>query len=492
MKIKYKNILWSPSNITQRLTDSRKIILFISGIILSSSAIILPTSAESFQSSQSLSFTLNPTISITVSGDLSIESLTPGDYKDSNIITVTATSNAIAGYTLSGTVGNSTHSSPSFNNTNLNHTNGTNTFTNLSTNKTSLSDFDENSNTWGYSWCSGTCSTSTETTSWVSGNVGSTTQGYNGLPLYTTDSPTQFINSTSSDSSTISFKIGARSTTTQIAGEYTNVINFIGVANPNPPIVYMQSATLADCGKDMVDIRDNNVYSTTLVEDTCWMTTNLNLAGDTVLSSNDTDFTSDYYPNLPNDNGWTIVDNNKLKMPSSSTEGFSVDNYAYVYNSGNISSSCTAPGCYSYYSWDAATLGSGRSITADNTDAPHSICPAGWHLPNTRTGTNAGSDFRNLMIVLGGSNTIETYNNNTTPTGAEMYNRITSAPLNFLRAGYYNASTFGHGENFGNYWSATSNNGAYARRLNFNSTNVYSADYYYRRRGFSVRCVKSP
>ena len=176
-------------------------------MMLGSANLINPSnsaSAMSFQSEQDIAFTINPTVNITVSGDLVINNLTPGDYKDSNIITVTASSNALAGYTLSSTVGNSTHSSPSFNNTNLNHTNGTNTFTNLATNKSSLDNFDSSSNTWGYSWCNGACNTSTASTSWVSGNVGSTQTGYNGLPIYTTSSPVQLVNSNSAGSSTIS------------------------------------------------------------------------------------------------------------------------------------------------------------------------------------------------------------------------------------------------------------------------------------------------
>ena len=55
---------------------------------------------------------------------------------------------------------------------------------------------------------------------------------------------------------------------------------------------------------------------------------------------------------------------------------------AYVYNTRNSTDNCDNPGCYSYYSWHAATAGSGVDITTANTDAPYSICPKGWKLPN--------------------------------------------------------------------------------------------------------------
>jgi uncharacterized protein (TIGR02145 family) len=180
-------------------------------------------------------------------------------------------------------------------------------------------------------------------------------------------------------------------------------------------------------------------------------------------------------------------------MPASSTTGFDTDNYAYVYNSGKTPTSdsdCTTPGCYSYYSWDTATVGSGRSITANNTDAPYSICPKGWHLPNTRTGTDNTSDFRKLMIALGGSAEVQTYNDSTEPTGATMSTTLQASPNNFLLAGRYDDGSFYGGGRGGLYWSSTSySSTGYARRLSFGASYVYSADSSTRYVGFSVRCA---
>ena len=242
----------------------------------------------------------------------------------------------------------------------------------------------------------------------------------------------------------------------------------------------------ADSVVTLADARDNELYTVTKLDDNkCWMTKNLNLAAGTSLSSDDTDFDSSY--TLPDTNGWT-VSGSKLVMPASSATGFSTDNYAYVYNSGSETCASSSP-CYSYYSWDTATVGSGRSISTDNTDAPYSICPKGWHLPNTRSGTDSTSDFRALVIALGGVPTIQTYDSSTDPTGATIYNKLAASPNNFLRGGYYYGSSFYGGGSFGYYWSATSRSSTNARYLTFYSSYVNSAGGNDRRYGFSVRCI---
>ncbi len=200
-------------------------ILFTSALMLGGLVTINSASALSYESEQGLSFTLNPTIRITLSSDtMTINDLAPGSTSDSNIIKVTAESNAVAGYTLSSTVGNST----TYNTTNMVHTNGTNTFTNLSSNKATLANFDPS--TWGYSYATCTTTECTNTPSWISGDItGTTNSGYNGLTLYSSSSPIKLINTTTPGSSAIQFKFGAKADTSQLAGTYSNVINFIGV-----------------------------------------------------------------------------------------------------------------------------------------------------------------------------------------------------------------------------------------------------------------------
>ena len=185
-------------------------------------------SALTYQSSTNVEFTLNPTISITLSDpNLIIDNLTPGSSSDSNIITVDVSTNAGYGYYMSATAGTSTG------NTDLtNQSSSSAKFTNLSSNVATLSSFPDNN--WGYSY-----STDNGTT-WISGSEGNTATGYNGLPLDNDDSGATGIILSSTDSFTntgsIKFKIGAKASTTQASGTYTNTVNFYAVANPEPQL----------------------------------------------------------------------------------------------------------------------------------------------------------------------------------------------------------------------------------------------------------------
>jgi hypothetical protein len=172
-------------------------------------------SALSYQNNVDLSFTFSPYITLDVSGDLLIESLVPGSSSDSNVITVSASSNNIVGYDIKATVGDSTNN---YTDLRISPSDSTNIFSSLSTNKATLSAFSDD--TWGYSY-----STDNGTT-WVSGNTGSTDTGYNGLPLYTSTG-VKLADTSSAGSSTIKFKIGAKASSSKVSGDYTNIINFI-------------------------------------------------------------------------------------------------------------------------------------------------------------------------------------------------------------------------------------------------------------------------
>jgi len=206
-----------------RVKHNKTIITLSLTIITLGLLSISSASALTYQSPVDMQFTFNPTVSINVSGDLIIPNLAPGSSSDSNIITITAGSNDAHGYKLYGTVGSS---SSNYTDLRLSSSNTTNVFTNLSSNKAALSNFSDN--TWGYSYSTDSGS------SWVSGNAGSTSSGYNGLPLYNSSNNASgvILASTSSASETsLQFKIGAKAASTQVSGTYTNIINFIGVGN---------------------------------------------------------------------------------------------------------------------------------------------------------------------------------------------------------------------------------------------------------------------
>ena len=177
-------------------------------------------SALTYQDELDVSFVFNSSISLSVSSNnLVISDLSPGTYADSNIITVTASSNNATGYKLTATAGDGT----TYQNTDL--VDDGNSFTSLATSggvsSMSLADASQNGR-WGYSF-----STDSGTT-WRNAN---TSTGYSGLPYYTAAGK-QILSANSNGTSSVQFKIGAKANTAQSAGTYRNVINFVAVVNP--------------------------------------------------------------------------------------------------------------------------------------------------------------------------------------------------------------------------------------------------------------------
>ena len=234
----------------------------------------------------------------------------------------------------------------------------------------------------------------------------------------------------------------------------------------------------------LYDMRDGQAYTVALLADSkYWMTKNLNLAGGTALSSTDTDMPDGY--TLPTANGFGA--NNTL--PASDNTGFGDNIMAYVYNTGKNTDTCTSPGCYSYYSWTAATLGSGLSISTENTDAPYSICPKGWRLPTSGKSSNNGwkrGDFYQLATTYGANLSSNYYQ-----SAATFYNNAGPGTTpNFLLAGGYVGGSFGAGGDWGGYWSSTSYSDAGgARYFAFGPSYVASTNDSGRAMGWPVRCL---
>ena len=158
-------------------------------------------------------------------------------------------------------------------------------------------------------------------------------------------------------------------------------------------------------------------------------------------------------------------------MTTYRTDGVSVEGNTYDahYLAGN------------YYSWEAATAGTGHSYTSTGAEAPDSICPAGWQLPLSFYSNNAVSgSFYNLLNQYGFTSS--------TGSGA---NSITRAPLFFVRSGYVNPVAWLSEAGFlGDYWSSVANSSSYVYHLYFSSDAVFpSHDFGDRYEGKSVRCV---
>ena len=151
-------------------------------------------------------------------------------------------------------------------------------------------------------------------------------------------------------------------------------------------------------------------------------------------------------------------------MTTYRTDGVSVegDTYDPHYLAGN------------YYSWEAATAGTGHNYTSLGSQAPDSICPKGFELPPD-TGDNS---YDSLISV---------YNIDGTATGVET---MKSAPLFFIGSGNVApASRLDGAGRYARYWTSVATSSSFARDLGFPGSNLpplSSSDRYY---GFSVRCV---
>ena len=302
------------------------------------------------------------------------------------------------------------------------------------------------------------------------------------------------------------------------------------VVKPVTPLMqmtYMQDMTPEGCAassendtKRLIDKRDGKYYWVAKLKDgNCWMTQNLDLdltSGESLtpelsdVSANwnpgATTFTSaqeggrgsSYYNTVqswslgkyvwktPNSTSSCTPDtnfsesscasywqdaSNMTPMTTYRTDGVSVEGNTYDahYLAGN------------YYSWEAATAGTGHSYTSSGSQAPDSICPKGFELPLSHTNNNnVSGSFYNLLNQYGF----------TSSTGSGT-NSITRAPLFFVRSGYVSPTRYlDSAGDSGGYWSSVAGSSSYAYYLYFYSGNVDpSSNFRGRYVGQSVRCV---
>ena len=317
------------------------------------------------------------------------------------------------------------------------------------------------------------------------------------------------------------------------AGEWkwgSLVVEVPDIVTPPKPLMeqtYMQDMTPGGCAisnegdtKRLIDKRDGKYYWVAkLADGNCWMTQNLDLDLDgRTLTPDDSDVSSDWnfdtgaadtgggwYTAANQGSGsgstddddniqswdlgeyvWKTPNNSGFCYPNTNFSHYSCSSYwqstsgmtamTELRTDGVAVSGDTYDAHYlvgNYYSWPAATAGSGND-TAYSGIAADSICPAGWRLP-THTGTGSFSRL------------ISAYDIGDNATGGTV---IVGAPLYFVRG-----SSVSPGHNLGNagreggYWSNHGYTTSYAYGLDFDSSGV-NASYYDRRfYAYSVRCV---
>ena len=486
--------------------------------------IVSSTSAVTYQSSVDVSFTFNPTISInlssdTASTDLIINNLTPGSTADSNTLTVSVTTNATYGYYLTATAGTSSTNTDLVNTENSNYK-----FTSIATNA-SLASLSTD-NTWGYR---------------ISDDNGSTWSNYSGLPKDNDDDGATgkaLIETTSPvDNQSIKFKIGAKASTAQAAGTYTNVITFYAVTSPEPEaspvtpptscttpvpnLTYMQdlnssnkASILAGMTTDaqyyLADKRDDKTYCVAKLRDgNIWMTQNLDhdieTDGSVAYNSTTTD--------LPANTTWIPSAATKATSDTSWSGSGSIPesyNPGELYWSGflvgeepDTEETCTsANGTWNsereycepisttgdshyhlgnYYKWAAAVaVNDSSSYTTQFQDINQSICPANWTLP--KSGNNASNGSFQYLVSQ--------YNWNSGTNKMENPNIWDTAIKSVLSGDWYGFLEFVGDE--GVWWSSVVWNSGISYILSISPTpsgSVGPAYGNYRYFGFSVRCL---
>ena len=300
------------------------------------------------------------------------------------------------------------------------------------------------------------------------------------------------------------------------------------IAPPPIPLMeqtYMQDMTPGGCAisnegdtKQLIDKRDNKTYWVAkLADGNCWMTQNLDLDLESgkSLTPEDSDVSSSWDPgattydsysdgyrgsNYNNTvQSWSPGGRDQLfawsdlnSTSSCNYESSTCANWTNVANltpmtsiseDGTIVDGSTYDAHYltgNYYSWEAATAGTGHDYTSSGSQAPDSICPKGFELPTSSSSFNSTpGSFYNLLNQYGLTSSPTSGNNN-----------IIKAPLYFVRAGYV-----GGGSNLvsagyrGLYWSSVADSSSIAYHLYFTSSSVTPSRSDVRYYGRSVRCV---
>ena len=474
-------------------------------------------SALTAEETVNFNFTFNPSLSISLSSDaLVIENLVPGNYANSNTISINAQTNNRNGYTLTAEVGDS--ETAALANNSLVNTIFNTTFTSIANNaSTALASFAPNY--WGY-----TTSQSIDSSTKYSGLLYGTTTTLN----QTVDPSGRAVGNYRGGTVT-NFTIGASAGSDQTSGEYTNIISFNIVPNVSTDITieslkYLQDITklnhdqrnsvLTSMTEDqqytLTDIRDNKTYTVARLKDgNIWMTQNLDLcigcSGTTALNSTNTDLNSNlgstagYFTS----NGiitWTPAGNATVTgtpaqitnfasgNPANSVTGWTNSDTAPYMATGSLHEQTG-----NYYNYTAAiAMNDSSSISADYTVAPNSICPAGWRLPNglTQTGGTVNiSDFNTLFNAYGIAAGNDTTSNQNVGYATGGFAKMETAPLKFARSGGVSGTTLYSYTTDGRYWSSTAYSSTYSYRLNYNSGALYPANWGNRYSGWSVRCM---
>ena len=136
-----------------------------------------------------------------------------------------------------------------------------------------------------------------------------------------------------------------------------------------------------------------------------------------------------------------------------------------------------------YYSGQAATVGTGSSITDIEADVPDTFCPLGWHLPYSGTDGDYYDKSKSWLYLFLRYNYL---NDQSGSIGISTY------PLDYVRSGILNLEKgyLAYLNSVGQYWSSVIHGGYHGvYRLNYWIGNYYEAQMVYMATGEAIRCV---
>lgn len=351
-------------------------------------------------------------------------------------------------------------------------------------------------------------------------------EAYSAIPLV--DTPNIILEGTDSiEDGELTIHYGVNIDESLPTGSYLGEIEYAIVAESAPAtidtLIYMQDfATLSTKNKTNVlnsmtegrqyilkDSRNNKDYFISkLADGNVWMTQNLDLdlSTTTELTPSDTDITGNWTPS-----------NGTINFTGTTVEGWVNSNTApysanpgdiYYYTSGttendiqyNSLAECEAAGhtdCQhyhagNYYNWSAAVASNDASdLTEQYSNAPNSICPAGWRLPTSRDSSSPDTgNFYNLLNMTGGilGEHTPSYMGNAYYYAEGGFNTSRTNPLWLIRSGYINNSLNNPGNNSG-YWSSTLFSDERPFFLAFSNSSINPTTEGVLGRGYLIRCL---
>ena len=338
-----------------------------------------------------------------------------------------------------------------------------------------------------------------------SGNTNSTAL-YTGVVNSTSTPATIKTTSTADNDDTTDLTFGAKISLAQPYGTYRDTVVLTAVGNYVPDsrtladITYMQDMNAEICNNTtmdwpvgstsgttytLIDERDNNTYQVRkLADGNCWMVQNLRLdleAGHT-LTEADTDVTSDTRFTPENS---TQKDSTAVSWGSSTpTEAEINQARSYHVGSGIDGDNQSDNSVFgNYYNWYAATAGTGTySLDTTSDEAPASICPKGWELPNDGQGDKSWYD---LLFT----------NYNLSDNDDDSNTKAQQIPLSLIYAGCYHntqlRACYTQGTE-GHYWASTAYDSLASGRLGMYATptpRLRPQHTLHKTYGASIRCV---